>query len=297
MARNFDGNDTLTMGTPPVLTLNRDFSLSIWYKKDSDPASDGRALLSHGTSAWYLRTNSDGKLEFLESQVAVILTAGTAVGNGAYHHAVVTVDNASPANVIIYLDGVDDGSATTTGSFGDEVQQATIGVETSNSGEVEFFVGDLAECAIYGTALAPRDAAQLGAKFSPRLVRPDKLIAHWPLIGRTSPEIDIVNRNNATVTGATVAVHPPIIYPTQPISGFASAAVGNLNTEDKRRSGITPNTHVLMPLPDGTIVAVDRQQAAWIYSGIAAAAPAVGGQPFYIRDSYTMPDFLGNQQA
>ena len=29
---------------------------------------------------------------------------------------------------------------------------------------------------------------------------------------------------------------------------------------------------------------------------IPAAAPAVG-QPFYIRDSYTMPDFLGNQQS
>jgi len=49
-----------------------------------------------------------------------------------------------------------------------------------------------------------------------------------------------------------------------------------VNTEDKRRSAITPNTHVLMPLPDGTIIAVDRQQAAWIYSGIAAAGGPVG---------------------
>lgn len=47
---------------------------------------------------------------------------------------------------------------------------------------------------------------------------------------------------------------------------------------------------------DGTVDLDDKQHLLDCYSGIAFASAAVG-QPFYIRDSYTMPDFLGNQQA
>ena len=42
-----------------------------------------------------------------------------------------------------------------------------------------------------------------------------------------------------------------------------------IDTENKRRSVV-----YILPEPDGTIAAVDRQQTGWIYSGIAAGAVA-----------------------
>lgn len=60
------------------------------------------------------------------------------------------------------------------------------------------------------------------------------------------------------------------------ISAASFSPANNINTESRRRAVITPNAHVLMPVPDGTIAALDRQQAAWIYSGIAAAGAPIG---------------------
>lgn len=47
---------------------------------------------------------------------------------------------------------------------------------------------------------------------------------------------------------------------------------------------------------DSSVDLDDKQHLLDCYSGIAFASTAVG-QPFYVRDSYTMPDFLGNMQA
>ena len=44
-----------------------------------------------------------------------------------------------------------------------------------------------------------------------------------------------------------------------------------VDTENKRRSVIC-----VLPAPDGTIAAVDRQQISWIYSGIAVAEAVAG---------------------
>ena len=46
-----------------------------------------------------------------------------------------------------------------------------------------------------------------------------------------------------------------------------------VDTENKRRSAFNLNPFTVVPEQDGTVSAVDRQQAAGVYSGIAAAAP------------------------
>jgi hypothetical protein len=72
--------------------------------------------------------------------------------------------------------------------------------------------GQLAEWGLWDVALTDADALMLAAGFSPLCVRPGNLIGYWPIIGRYSPEIDVVGGNGLTVTGATVADHPRIIY-------------------------------------------------------------------------------------
>lgn len=77
--------------------------------------------------------------------------------------------------------------------------------------------GMLAEAAIWNIDLSADDAKALGDGASPLIVRPDKLVAYWPILGRYSPEIDLLNAaHNLTVTGATAGNdHPPMFGPRQ----------------------------------------------------------------------------------
>ncbi len=63
--------------------------------------------------------------------------------------------------------------------------------------------------------------------------------------------------------------------------------MANLDTRSKRASsvGILLVSILAPPLPDATIAQGDRQHIAWSYSGIAAAAPAIEGPPYYITGS------------
>ena len=49
-----------------------------------------------------------------------------------------------------------------------------------------------------------------------------------------------------------------------------------VDSRDKRASALTIPPFVVAPLADGTIGAQDREQATWIYSGIAPASPVPG---------------------
>ena len=72
-----------------------------------------------------------------------------------------------------------------------------------------------------------------------------------------------------------------------------------IDTREKRMSmlnfGDGSHGHVTFEA-DGSVDLDDRQHLLDRYSGIAFASAAVG-QPFYIRDNYTMPSFLGMSQS
>lgn len=82
----------------------------------------------------------------------------------------------------------------------------------------------LAECAIYTEALPGPDIQALNV-FSPLLVRRSVLRNYWPLLGRTSPEIELVSRAEGTLKGTTVADHPRVIYPSRRRSAWPRTVV------------------------------------------------------------------------
>jgi hypothetical protein len=74
--------------------------------------------------------------------------------------------------------------------------------------------GKIAECAIWNVALGAAEIAALAKGFSPLLIRPTSLVAYWPLIGRTSPEICPKGGFDMTVVnGPTGAEHPRVVVP------------------------------------------------------------------------------------
>jgi hypothetical protein len=90
------------------------------------------------------------------------------------------------------------------------VSQTQIGARMAGA---TFANGTIAEVGVWNVALAAADFLALSKGISPLLVRPDALVAYWPLIGHASPEIDLRGRNELTVTGATQVAHPRIMYP------------------------------------------------------------------------------------
>jgi hypothetical protein len=65
----------------------------------------------------------------------------------------------------------------------------------------------------------------LSLGYSPLFVRPQSLVAYWPLIGRNSPELELIGGQGGTLTGTTQAEHPRIIRPKrrQPFGITATA--------------------------------------------------------------------------
>jgi Concanavalin A-like lectin/glucanases superfamily len=73
---------------------------------------------------------------------------------------------------------------------------------------------DVAETAIYSVALADADLVSLAAGLSPLQVRPEALVAYWPLLGQTSPEIDLWRGNGLTLVNTPAAApHCRVVVP------------------------------------------------------------------------------------
>lgn len=141
-------------------------------------------------------------------------TASTSTGYTAgTWHSILGVTSATNSRAV-YIDGGSKG--TNTGN------RTPVGINrfvvsgqrqaTSN----QFFSGDVAEVALWDTALDDNDALMLADFVSPLLIRPANLVGYWQLFGNTSPEIDLIGGNALTVSGATKSDHSRVILPSRP---------------------------------------------------------------------------------
>ena len=226
MARDFNGTSDFIV-LPDISSLGN-FTLSIWsntdgggagtdnfFGSDNFPASprNGFGIQTQHASSDFLSfafvggTGSTG--------VAGVLKADT------WQHFIIRRDGTS---VNTYVDGVAVGGTITVGSGTFTAPNIRLGAHFFSGGNNEFFDGLIAEVAIYSTVFGLPEIEALADSISPFLVRPESLIRYWEVNGRDSPEIESIVGSNGIVTGTTFVPHPRIIYPTQPMSGFAAAA-------------------------------------------------------------------------
>lgn len=118
---------------------------------------------------------------------------------------------ASTSNRSVYLNGGN--KATISGAsnvvFAD-LSRTAVGANILGPA-YEFFDGRVAHCAVWATALTDDDVAMLHTGLHPLRVKSTSLVAYWSLSGKDSPEIDIIGRNDLTVTNATVSNEEPRI--------------------------------------------------------------------------------------
>lgn len=212
MARDFDGS-TQYAEVAAAVTASYPITLACWFNVDNKTAK--HTLLSinkSGDSTHKISITADGPRN--SGTVVASAQAGgseavavstTQFSASTWHHAVgVFTSNASRT---VYLDA--GGSATAAGTRSPTLDTTSIARAMSGTNACD---GRIAEAAVWSIELSAADIASLARGVSPLRVRPDALVAYWPLVGRASPEIDVVGNNVMTLTNSpTAAAHPRVI--------------------------------------------------------------------------------------
>ena len=131
--------------------------------------------------------------------------AGLTVSTGVWHLAGLTI---SPTEAVVYLN---------TNTWTNTKTHNSKTISTWKFGKDRdfdrWFNGNLAEVGMWDATLTAAEMGILAKGFSPQFVRPGNLLAYWPLIGKHSPEDELISNGTGTLTGTAAADHPRIIYP------------------------------------------------------------------------------------
>ena len=227
MARAFDGiDDYIDCGNVTGLNSVAAFTLTFWGQRSASNKRVQVAKHVDGSNRVNLLAHDDGVLYLLMcnggSQFGTVSETSTAMLHRAMVFDGSGIDNATR------LKGYVSGVAQTL-SFTGTIQATTANLAAANltigiSTDEGVATGNIAEVALWSAALSDAEIASLAKGFSPLFIRPESLIDYWPLIGRFSPEIDVVGGMNGTLNSAPgAAAHPGILYPASPFIPEPSA--------------------------------------------------------------------------
>lgn len=209
-ARNFTAASSHNLAISQAVVSATPFTVSAWFKPNNATTFFNiAAITTFGSLNHYWRLSAVGDtagdpVRFSVKDAGTVQNASTSTGFSAnvWNHAVGVA--ASATSRTVYLNGGSSGTNATSRTPSG-VNRTYVGV---GPGETDFFDGDIAEIAFWDVALNADEVSALSKGISPLLIRPANLVAYWPLLGRTSPEIDLIGGANLTVTGATASDHP-----------------------------------------------------------------------------------------
>lgn len=214
MARSFDRASSryLVNATTPITAVP--LTMACWFQ--ATEGSNTKHLMSIGDSAalsWFgLEATSTETIE-AETGIAGSFSAAAATGNfslNTWTHAAAVF--ASDTSRAAYRDGTNKGTNAVS-RIPTGLDKVTIGARNTNA-VTNYMTGDIAEAAIWNIPLTDAEIALLAKGVRPIMVRPAALVAYWPLIGRASPEPDLIGGYDLTLTNSPgVSAHPRIYYP------------------------------------------------------------------------------------
>jgi hypothetical protein len=212
MARSFvrASSQYLEVASPVVVAYP--FTMACWfYPLDTT----GGALIgisdTAGTSNyWYLDHTTAVRILARDNSTSDAANATGSVVTNAWNHAAGVFTSSTSRSA--FFNG--SGKSTATGNI------TPVGLDVTTVGTLHRSVfgsyenGRIAEPAIWNVALTDVEIAALARGLHPSRIRPDALVAYWPLWGDDSPEPDWHTaggtRYPLTVTGATKANHAPV---------------------------------------------------------------------------------------
>ena len=223
MARKFVAADAQRIDSASGGVYTAPLTMSCWFKTPNINVFT-RLLITenHTTGAdfFLLQVFNDNKIEFTAwtttAQGSTKTT--TTISANTWYHVCGVATSATRRDV--FLNGSGQGTSTNN--------VTPLGLEESFIGAIWYLASTyiysnvtIAEVGIWNTAITANNVLQLAAGYSPLLIRPESLVNYWPLIGRTSPEIELSQGHSGVlVNGPTVDAHPRIKRPTSPQVGL-----------------------------------------------------------------------------
>jgi hypothetical protein len=190
------------------------FSVACWFNPGNITVNFCLASLTDGTNTnqFLLSARGDVALDPVQAQASDAggvnsANSSTSFSAAVWQHACGVWASATSRSA--YLNGGGKGSNVTSRTP-TGLNLTRLGMTGTGGGAL---VGSLAECAIWDIALSDDEVAILAEGYSPLLVRPQSLVACWPLI-KNANVIDLIGGRTLTVNGnPTAARHPRVIYP------------------------------------------------------------------------------------
>lgn len=228
------------------------------------------------------------------------VSASTSSGYSAntWQHACAVF--ASSTSRSVYLNGGSKGTDTSS-CTPNTANYTQLGGFSSSSTNFDSLAGRIAEAGIWAAALTDAEVLALARGFSPLLIRPDALVNYWPLIGRASPEPDLIGGLPLTITGTvSQAEHVGIIMPRAPwVPGPASAAasggtVNQVNETDTAQPVTGSQARAVGQASETDLAqAITLQQRA----GVAQASETDAAQPISARHVGTIGQVVETDSA
>jgi len=256
MAWDFDGaNDNIIFSDNSTINNATTLTSSIWVWNDALTAdmmvTNTKAAAGDGYLNYFDDTGSgSGRTDVFKIVVqdangdnAQIEGATGSAKQDVWQNVLWAFNATSATGLELWIDGVEDANSPVDVTSVNDLGQANatnlrLGEETNGNRDRN---GRLAELAYWDVVLNDSEKVALSKGISPLLIRPSSLFFYVPLIGRYSPEADIVGADSGTVTGATAIQHPPMIYPTsKQMRRFDVAAAAATVVKDLLGGGIIP---------------------------------------------------------
>jgi len=225
MARLFDDAASQYLEYGGAVVTDYPFSVAIWFYSDSTakqtlfwvgdkdaPDNYFEMQLSGETSGTVAATARGNDIEQHAN------TSSTYSTNTWHHTAAVFTDATDRA---AFLDGGNKGTdnVDTTPSG---LDRSTIG-RSADSTPSDYMSGRIAEVGVWNVALTDAEVAILARGYSPLFVRPQNLVAYWPLI-RDEDQDRVGGYDMTAYNTPTIAAHPRVLYPAPPMAIAAPVA-------------------------------------------------------------------------
>ena len=264
MARSFEAASSqwATVSSSPVSTVP--CTLACWMRKDSNqtgyPAylmAIGRSIDDNDELALRISSSSPHKIVATSRQADSSITTETASGTstGTWYHAAAVF--ASATSRTAYLNAT--GTSGTDSSTPTSLDQIAIGALYRATSVGLSFDGAIAHAGIWNVALSATEVASLynnGIGADPRSVRPDALVAYWPLLNNDGDQ-DYWGNYHLTASGSpTYAQHPPVLMRSRPkyvVLGSAAPTVGEVTITGTRTIGETITANATPTPGDATL--------------------------------------------
>ena len=212
MSRSFNGTNYL--GYAGAVRTALPVTFAGWVYRPTGASGTIIALTTNTLSnAISLVALSTGAVRARSSTAGgTVANANTIVGisNNTWGHAASVFTSTTSRTA--YINGGNPATNTATNDpNASSFNKTNIGARNSNL--AASYTGYIADAGVWSVALTAAEIASLATGVSPLSIRPESLIAYWPLMGRTDPEIDLRGRYEMTVNGAVAADHPRVYMP------------------------------------------------------------------------------------